>query len=140
MNHTPNTTATCCPPGEPVASLLLAFSIPPLPLLQSAGSLSKVNQITSPSCSPPSKVLTRGKIPAESALWYCLTLHPAISTSLLCSPTLFPCRSWNTPIPSSRALALALPSAGRLLLQVLALIPPSLHPGFCSGHLLERSP
>lgn len=101
--------------------------LPTLASLQSDGCFSKANQIPSPSCSHPSKILTLANMPAKSGVRSKPTSHPANTTDLLPAPTL---ASRNMQSPPSRALALALPSALlRSLLQVLALIPPSLRLG-----------
>lgn len=72
--------------------------------VRSDGCFSKVNQILSPSCSHPSEALTMANMPAKSHI---LPMPQARSPP----PPWLPCQSWNLQSPSSRALALALPSA-----------------------------
>lgn len=141
LGHTPNTTFTTASRG-----LLPQYHRPPpfhSCLLTVSRMLFKSKSdpiILLLSHTTPPKVLTMANMPAKAGFQYSLTSHLANATGLLHSPTWLPCQACNMRSPSSRAFALALPSALLLcLLQVLALIPPSLHLGLCSGPSGEHS-
>lgn len=95
--------------------------------VQSDGCFSKVNQIPSPSYSHPSEAHTMANMLAKARLQYRAISHSADATGSLPSPTLasLPILESAKPIQQGPCSGSSF-CASASLLQVLALIPPSL--------------